>query len=244
MIPYSSNRQHPPAPLGQGKLLNWLQQPAWKRLPQRPFKPHGLQKLKDVTLLLLLSIALIAFIRPAAAQSGQTDGPCSYPPQHFDWSKYKNVSAEMSPPRPGKWSGQPAQPSPENSASGIVVVRLAIGDKGKIEGTEILRSLTCDLDMEALAYLQAYQYSPAIKEGEPVPSQIKVEVSFKNRYPVAAYDGAYHVGNEVSAPRLIKSPDPNYTEAARKAKIEGTVLLWLVVKFARYPGAHHRRKAA
>ena len=41
--------------------------------------------------------------------------------------------------------------------------------------------------------------------------------------------GLYHVGGGVSAPRLIYGPDPEYSEEARKAKYQGTVVLWLIV---------------
>ena len=41
--------------------------------------------------------------------------------------------------------------------------------------------------------------------------------------------GVYRVGGGVSAPRILYSPDPDYSEEARKAKFQGTVTLWLVV---------------
>jgi periplasmic protein TonB len=41
--------------------------------------------------------------------------------------------------------------------------------------------------------------------------------------------GAYRVGGGVSAPRAVFSPDPEYSEEARKAKYQGTVVLWVVV---------------
>src|SRR5690242_14765826 len=41
--------------------------------------------------------------------------------------------------------------------------------------------------------------------------------------------GVYSVGGNVSAPRAIYSPDPSYSEEARKARYQGTVTLWLVV---------------
>ena len=41
--------------------------------------------------------------------------------------------------------------------------------------------------------------------------------------------GAYRVGGGVSAPKAIYSPDPEYSEEARKAKYQGTCVLWLVV---------------
>jgi protein TonB len=41
--------------------------------------------------------------------------------------------------------------------------------------------------------------------------------------------GAYRVGGGVSAPRLIFSPEPEYSDEARKARYQGTVVLWMVV---------------
>ncbi len=41
--------------------------------------------------------------------------------------------------------------------------------------------------------------------------------------------GVFHVGGGVSAPRAIFAPDPDYSEEARKAKYQGTCVLWLVV---------------
>ena len=41
--------------------------------------------------------------------------------------------------------------------------------------------------------------------------------------------GAYLVGGGVSAPKALYAPDPEYSEEARKAKYQGTVVLWLVV---------------
>ena len=41
--------------------------------------------------------------------------------------------------------------------------------------------------------------------------------------------GAYRVGGGVTAPRVIYAPDPEFSEEARKAKFQGTVVLWLIV---------------
>jgi TonB family protein len=41
--------------------------------------------------------------------------------------------------------------------------------------------------------------------------------------------GVFHVGGGVSAPKVIFQPDPEYSEEARKAKFQGTCVLWLVV---------------
>jgi len=41
--------------------------------------------------------------------------------------------------------------------------------------------------------------------------------------------GVFRVGGGVSAPRSVFAPDPEYSEEARKAKYQGTCVLWLIV---------------
>jgi len=41
--------------------------------------------------------------------------------------------------------------------------------------------------------------------------------------------GVYRVGGGVSAPRVLYSPDPEFSEEARKAKFQGTVILAIIV---------------
>lgn len=41
--------------------------------------------------------------------------------------------------------------------------------------------------------------------------------------------GYYRVGGGVSAPRAIYDPDPDYSDEARKAKYQGSVILWVVI---------------
>jgi len=41
--------------------------------------------------------------------------------------------------------------------------------------------------------------------------------------------GVFRVGGGVSPPRALDTPDPEYSEEARKAKYQGTCILWLIV---------------
>ena len=41
--------------------------------------------------------------------------------------------------------------------------------------------------------------------------------------------GVYRVGGGVTAPRVLYAPDPEFSEEARKAKYQGTVVLWMVI---------------
>jgi protein TonB len=51
--------------------------------------------------------------------------------------------------------------------------------------------------------------------------------------------GVYHVGGGISAPTAISSPDPDYTEEARREKKQGTVVLWLIVDSSGRPRDIH-----
>ncbi len=41
--------------------------------------------------------------------------------------------------------------------------------------------------------------------------------------------GVFKVGGGISAPQPVSTPDPEYTDAARNAKTQGTCVLWLIV---------------
>jgi periplasmic protein TonB len=47
--------------------------------------------------------------------------------------------------------------------------------------------------------------------------------------------GVYHVGGGISAPTAVSAPDPEYTEEARRAKTQGTCVLWLIVDSTGHP---------
>ncbi len=73
----------------------------------------------------------------------------------------------------------------------------------------------------------------SIKLGDP-PSGANVgiaEMSFDVSIQIQAIDGVpvYGVRNCATPPEATYSPDPEYSKEARKAKYQGTNLLWLIV---------------
>ncbi len=62
------------------------------------------------------------------------------------------------------------------------------------------------------------------QNNQPTPSLLdKAGPVFINGEPV------YAVGGDVKGPRPVYSPDPEYSEEARRAKLQGTCVLWVVV---------------
>lgn len=47
--------------------------------------------------------------------------------------------------------------------------------------------------------------------------------------------GVFHVGGGISAPQAISTPDPDYTEEARRTKTQGTCILGLIVDAEGHP---------
>jgi protein TonB len=47
--------------------------------------------------------------------------------------------------------------------------------------------------------------------------------------------GVFKVGGGISAPQPVSTPDPEYTEEARRAKSQGTCIFWLIVDAEGHP---------
>ena len=62
---------------------------------------------------------------------------------------------------------------------GTVILAIAIGIDGRVHHVNIVRSLAPDLNQKAVEAVQKWQFSPARKNGLPVPVQTIVEVNFR-----------------------------------------------------------------
>ena len=63
--------------------------------------------------------------------------------------------------------------------------------------------------------------------------------------PVIDAEGVYHVGNGVTAPKLVYSVDAEFSEAARRKGINGTVMVALTVMLnGQVANVHVKRSAA
>lgn len=59
-------------------------------------------------------------------------------------------------------------------------------------------------------------------------SQLTTSVAARLKQPVSP-PSAYRVGGQVSAPRVLSRVEPQYSEEARKGKLQGTILLSVVI---------------
>jgi TonB family protein len=64
---------------------------------------------------------------------------------------------------------------------------------------------------------------------QTTPSSTEQNPQSPATYGSGSGGGVFRVGGDVSAPKAVYQPDPEYSKEARKAKYGGTCILWLIV---------------
>ena len=97
----------------------------------------------------------------------------------FDGRQYLNsddgarIGRALEAPDPKyPWTAQ------RRGIQGTIVLAVAINNKGEIDKVKIVRRLDPDLDQAAVDAVKQWHFAPAEKDGEAVPFQTLVEVSF------------------------------------------------------------------
>ncbi len=62
---------------------------------------------------------------------------------------------------------------------GTVLLRVVIGADGKARDFQVRRSLGLGLDENAIAAVSGWEFSPGVKDGQPVNVQAQIEVNFR-----------------------------------------------------------------
>jgi len=113
---------------------------------------------------------------------------------------------------------------------GTVTVRVKVSEHGTVNSAVVAHPLNPALDATAEASALQCTFIPATKNGTPAPAEVSVDVIFVSPHPyVIAANAIYGISKGVTPPHAILAPDPEYTDAAREAKLSGTVVLWVLV---------------
>lgn len=93
--------------------------------------------------------------------------------------KVYRVGSGVSPPRP-TYSPEPefSERARRAKFQGVVTLGVVVNAEGLPTNIHILSPLGCGLDAKAVQAVERWRFSPAVKDGQPVPAEIQVEVSF------------------------------------------------------------------
>ena len=132
-----------------------------------------------------------------------------------------------------------APPLPEATVTADAIVN----EQGKVDSVVILKPASPELNEVATQSISSWHFAPARQDGIPVRSHAAIDVVFTSPQPYVVCNGIYWVGPGIlTPPRAVIAPGPEYTKAARKAKIAGTVVLWLIVNREGLPEQVHVRQ--
>lgn len=124
--------------------------------------------------------------------------------------------------------------APDRSAcptAGNVVVGLTVGMDGTPHDVQAARGEVGSMADAAVKAVQSWRFRPAFGSGQAVEARAEVEFQCRPAGGPAESDSApvYRVGGGVSAPVAEFIRQPEYSEEARKAKFQGSVMLFLQV---------------
>ena len=138
----------------------------------------------------LVALAIVSFSLSSlsAAQSSKTAADSSSistttPAAIVDdeaFNTYLRVSGDMKPPKATK-SPDPDYPQIPSDAepNGVVVMLVGINNKGRVELVHVLRSSNDAFQNSAVSTVKTWKFTPAKKDGKPVPVQVTVEMRFQ-----------------------------------------------------------------
>lgn len=113
----------------------------------------------------------------------------------------------------------------EAKISGTVALSLVVNEGGTAESIRVTRSLEPSLDQAAIDAVSQWQFEPARKKGEPVAAAATVEVNFR-----LLNDARAQADEDVVPPReVFKAKPPQYPAEAKRDRVQGKVVLALVV---------------
>jgi TonB family protein len=121
---------------------------------------------------------------------------------------------------------------------GAVILHAIISKTGTVERLDVISGPGM-LVSSAQDAVRQWKYKPYLLNGEPVEVETSITVNYTMADstpligPVPPADeanaGVKQIGGGVTSPKLISQPESNYTELAKQDKVEGVVLINMVV---------------
>ena len=125
------------------------------------------------------------------------------------------------------------------SASGVASIAFEIGPDGVPMDPHPFdplhdRPVNVAIDSAAVESVRAWRFDLATLDRKAALSKATVELACGDPQAVVS-PATYRVGNGVSKPEMAFKVEPEYSEAARKAKLLGVVVLYIVIDRTGHP---------
>jgi TonB family protein len=150
--------------------------------------------------------------------------------------KVADVGKDVKPPKLIR-KVEPRYPDEARKAGieGTVTVEATTDNRGRVQKVKVLRSIP-ELDQAAVDAVKQWVYEPMIIDGKPhgIVFTITCRFSLKNEKGGTAFEGgvtgtdqkpAVRAMGDIKPPKLIKLVKPVYPDEARKAEVEGVVIV-------------------
>ena len=105
--------------------------------------------------------------------------------------------------------------------SGIVMVSLTVDDEGMPSAIHVDSPVGLGLDENAMSCMRQSRYSPAQKDGKPVPQKITVSLAFQERWNSDWHLSAanFRIADGCTRPRVLKAKFPSATGDRRNLTV-------------------------
>jgi TonB family protein len=157
--------------------------------------------------------ALLVFLCASTAGAQSFLGCCDQAPRHEG----------MAAPVALMQCGKPGYTEEARLAhlAGTVTMSLTVDDDGIPKEVHVLRPLGLGLDEAAVACMRQARYSPAQKDGKPVPLNINVSLAFEEHWDSDWHLGAavFHTPDGATRPVVIKTSFPGAAGDHRNAAV-------------------------
>ena len=142
------------------------------------------------------------------------------------------ITSEVTPPQLVT-RVEPLYPEAARAAGqeGTVVLRCIVDTEGAVKVVEILKSVSADLDLAASLAMSHWKYTPAVMGGEKIAVYLAVRINFEldSAEGQARQADVLKVTGDITPPHRVAGQPPAYPVEARKAKVEGKVVLECII---------------
>src|ERR1022692_2926229 len=123
-------------------------------------------------------------------------------------------------------SEHPPSPGPDETVS--VTISMDVNERGVPENLHLVKLTEAKWENDVIAAMREWRFQPSVAGGDGKPVVAPCTLSFAvGKMPVSA--SAYQIGGGISPPNVITKVQPEFSMEASRARLEGKVVLMVVV---------------